>query len=98
MSTATLAELMAGQRESLRARAPRPSGLALLLARVRRIDLRPALRLTLVGLLAVAGFLERHGIVLTACTVLVIASCTISHTLGLFTAAVALFFLEARRR
>lgn len=94
MSTATLADLMAIQRESLAARPGRPS----LLSRVRRIDLRPALRLALVVLASVTVFVNRHGIVLSACTAVVIGSCTISLTLGLFTAGAALFFLEARRR
>jgi hypothetical protein len=94
VSTATLAELMAGQRESLRARPPRPSPLALLLIRARRIDLHPLL----VMVTSVMIFVNRHGIVLAACTAFVIASCTISLTLGLFTAGAALFFLEARRR
>lgn len=98
MSTATLAELMAGQRRDLASRAPRPSPMALFIARLRRMDLRPALRLALVSLLFVARFVNRHGIVLSACTAVVIGSCTISLTLGLFTAGAALFFLEARRR
>jgi hypothetical protein len=98
VSTATLAELMAGQRRDLASRAPKPSILTAVMAKLRHVNLRPALRIALVSLLSIAGFLGRHGIVLTACTVLVIASCTISLTLGLFTAAASLFFLEARRR
>lgn len=98
MSTATLSELMAGQRESLRARAPRPSAAHRLLVRARAIDLRPALRLALTVLAAVLGFVNRHGIVLAACTALVIASATLSATLAWFVTGAALFFLEARRR
>jgi hypothetical protein len=98
MSTATLADLMAGQREDLRSRRPGPLPIVALLQRLRRVNARPALRFALAVLASITGFVNRHGIVLSACTVLVIASCTISLTIGLFTAAVSLFFLEARRR
>lgn len=98
MTVVTLSELMRTQRESLAARPPRPSALARLALRVRRLDLAPARRIALVSLLAVAGFVFRHALVLGGCAATVISAAIIAPSLGWLAVALALFFLEARRR
>lgn len=98
MTVTTLSELMAIQRESLAARPARPSTLARLQRRVRSIDLAPARRIMLVSLLAVAGFISRHALVLGGCSAVVISAAIIAPSLGWLAAAASLFFLEARRR
>jgi hypothetical protein len=96
VTTVSLAELLAGRDESLRVR--RTPWTLRALSRLRRIDLRPALRALAVVALAVLGFASRHGLVLAGCTALVVCAATLSITAAWGTAAAALFFLEARRR
>ena len=98
MTVVTLSELMRTQRESLAARPPRPSLLAVLARRIRALDLAPARRATLATILAIAGFISRHALVLGGCSAVVISAATVSATLGWFATATSLFFLEARRR
>lgn len=98
MTTASLSELMAIRNESLAARPARPSVITRALARARAIDLAPARRALFVSLLAVAGFLSRHALVLGGCSAVVISAAIVAPALGWLALAGALFFLEARRR
>ncbi len=98
MTVVTLSELMRTQRESLAARPPRPSVLAALARRIRALDLTPARRAALATILAIAGFISRHALVLGGCTAVVISAATVSAILGWLAVGVSLFFLEARRR
>lgn len=96
MTTVTLANLMRARDDSLRAR-PTPL-LARLLRKVRGLTLAPVWRVLAVAVLAGAGFVSRHGLVLAACTAIVVGAATLSAMAAWITAGAALFFLEARRR
>jgi len=98
MTTVSLSELMAIQRESLAAKPARPSMITRLARRIRALDLAPARHATLATILVIAGFISRHALVLGGCAAFVISAAIITPALGWLAAAFALFFLEARRR
>lgn len=96
MTTISLAGLIAARNESLRARpVPLP---ARLLFKVRRINVRPVFRALMLVFVLTVRFTARHGLVLAACSALVVGAATLSATAAWITTAGALFFLEARRR
>jgi len=94
MSVVTLSALLDARDESLAVRRVRPAWIS------RSLRLVRALRWswTLVSLLAVAGFLARHGLVLAGCAAFVIAAAIVTPVAGWVVAGVSLLFLEARRR
>lgn len=94
----TLSALMREQRESLAARPARPGILSRTVRRIRTLSLAPVRRVLLLSVLAVATFLGRHGLVIAGCVAFVLGAAMLSIIAGVFTAGVALFFLEARRR
>lgn len=98
MTTVTLSELLSTRNESLVARRTRSRWHARALARVRATDWKPVMTVAAAVVLAVAGFLSRHALVLAGCVAFVIGAALVSAVAGWAVAGVALFFLEARRR
>jgi hypothetical protein len=98
MTTVTLSELLSARDESIALRRTRPRWHARVLARVRATDWKPARVGLMAVVLAVAGFLSKHAIVLAGCAAFVVAAAIITPVAGWAVAGVALFFLEARRR
>ena len=94
MTTVSLSELLGVRDESLRVTRERRRYAAMILARLRLIDLTPARRALLVSLL----FLSRHTLVLAGCAAMVISAAMITPFLGWLAAGLGFFFLEARRR
>jgi len=98
MTTVTLAQLLSARDESIALRRERVRWHVRALARVRAWDVRPAARALLAVVLAVAGLLSKHGLVLGGCASFVIGAAIVTPVAGWIVAGVALFFLEARRR
>lgn len=94
MTTVSLSELLSIRDDSLRVTRERRRYGALIMARLRAVDLSPVRRALLVSLL----FLTRHALVLSGCAAVVTAAAMITPALGWLTTGAALFFLEARRR
>lgn len=98
VTTVTLQALMRERDESIASIRAKPSALARLRHYLRAIDLRRTLRVPLLAVLTIAGFVSRHGLVIGGCCALVIGAATLSATAAWIMAAASLFFLEARRR
>ena len=98
MTTVTLAQLLSARDASITLRRERPRWHVRALSRVRATDWKPVAAALLAAVLAVAGFLSRHGLVLGGCASFVIGAAIVTPVAGWIVAGVALFFLEARRR
>lgn len=98
MTTVPLSVLLRGRDESLMVTRTRRPALRRALSQVRAYDWTPARRALLVSLLAVAGVLSRHGLVVAGLAAFVIAAATVSLTLAWAAGGAGLLFLEVRRR
>lgn len=98
MTTVPLSVLLRERDESLMVTRTRPSALRRAMSRARAYDWTPARRALLVSLLAVAGALSRHGLVVAGLAAFVVAAATVSLTLAWVAGGAGLLFLEVRRR
>jgi preprotein translocase subunit SecF len=107
MSVVTLGELLAVRDESLRSERIRSAWLvtlrrritrSLVMARSQRASLARVGAMVASVLLALAGFLARHGLVLAGLASFVVAAALASTMAALVVAGVSLLFLEVRRR
>lgn len=103
MTTVSLSELLSARDESLAVRRTRPAWHSRALTWMRAFDWSAVrtgrfAHVVTVVVLALAGFLSRHALVLAGCAAFVIAAALLSAVAGWVVAGVALFFLEARRR
>lgn len=76
----------------------RPLILRRIMSQVRALDWSPARRATVAALLAVAGLLARHGLVVAGLLAFVVAAAMVAPVLAWVVSGVSLLFLEVRRR
>ena len=98
MTTVSLAELLSARDESLALRREQGRWQARALSWVRALKWKPVATALMVAVVAVAGFLSRHGLVLGGCASFIVGATIVTPVAGWIVAGVALFFLEARRR
>lgn len=103
MTVVTLGELLSARDDSLRVSArTHPAWITALRHRLARVDLRRVTArvgaMVAAALLALAGLLHRHGLVLAGLASFVVAAALLSAVAALVVAGVSLLFLEVRRR
>jgi hypothetical protein len=102
MTVVTLSSLLDARDESLRVERTTPAWLSRAWARVKTAEYRPvtarAGALLAAVVLALAGFVAKHGLVLGGLATFVIAASMLSVVAAWIVAGVSLLFLEVRRR